>query len=124
MTVDELLDLWARWRLKRDDGLGYRASSLNALMAARLACEPRVSEIPYGVDGDGVFWAIDLLVCRMPEIRKQVVLAEYTQKGSQEQKALRCKPPLSRRRFQNQLDLAHKQVLALPCVKSLYISGI
>ena len=79
----------------------------------------RVSAIPYGVDKDGVFCAVDAAICAMPPVRRQVLLLEYTQRGTQEQNARRCNPVLTRRSFQNQLYLAHAQIASLPCVKKL-----
>lgn len=116
MQVEDVLDLWAKWRFEHSGG---QANILYRLMRGIEPHPLKISDIPYGVDKDGIFCAIDAAVCALPPIRRQVLLLEYTQRGTQEQKARRCSPALTRRSFQNQLYLAHAQIARLPCVKKL-----
>lgn len=116
MQLDKLMEQWARWRVQNGS---RNVNILVRLMEQFIPYEAHVSSIPYGVDRDGVMLAIDRAICAMPPIRRQVVLLEYTQGGTQEQKARRCNPAIGRRAFQNQLSLAHAQISNIPSVKRL-----
>ena len=116
MQLDELMEQWARWGVQNGS---RNVNIIGWLMEQIIPHKSYVSSIPYGVDRDGVMLAIDRAVCAMPPIRRQVVLLEYKQGGTQEQKARRCNPAIGRRAFQNQLSLAHAQISNIPSVKKL-----
>ena len=116
MQLDELMEQWARWSMSNGS---RNVNIIGRLMEQFISHEAHVSCIPYGVDRDGIMLAIDRAVCAMPPIRRQVVLLEYMQGGTQEQKARRCRPAIGRRAFQNQLLLAHAQISNIPSVKRL-----
>lgn len=116
MQLDELMEQWARWCVQNGS---RNVNIIGRLMEQFIPHEAHVSSIPYGVDRDGVMLAIDRAVCAMPPIRRQVVLLEYTQGGTQEQKARRCNPAIGRGAFKNQLALAHAQISSISCVKKL-----
>lgn len=116
MQLDELMEQWARWGVQNGS---RNVNIIGRLMEQFIQHEAHVSSIPYGVDRDGVMLAIDRVICAMPPIRRQVVVLEYTQGGTQEQKARRCCPQIGRRAFQNQLLLAHAQISNIPSVKRL-----
>ncbi len=116
MQLDELMEQWARWGAQNGSkGINI----IGRLMEQFIPHEAYVSSIPYGVDRDGVMLAIDRVICAMPPIRRQVVVLEYTQGGTQEQKARRCCPQIGRGAFKNQLALAHAQISSISCVKKL-----
>ena len=55
MTIDNLIEFWADWSARRDDGgLGYGGSRFNRLMAGEtlMPAADAASQLPYGVDGD------------------------------------------------------------------------
>lgn len=116
MQLDELLEQWARWSMSNGS---RNVNIIGRLMEQFIPHEAYVSSIPYGVDRDGIMLAIDRVICAMPPIRRQVVVLEYTQGGTQEQKARRCNPAIGRGAFKNQLALAHAQISSIPCVKKL-----
>lgn len=90
MTIDNLIEFWADWSARRDDGgLGYGGSRFNRLMAGEtlMPAADAASQLPYGVDGDAAASLIDRLLCAMPEQMRRVVWAEYRSVGLQADKA-------------------------------------
>lgn len=76
-NVVELLQKWGVWLARREsNGLGYKQSSLNLLGAAP-SSSCKVALLPYGVDEDEVFGAIDRAVCGLPKLYRLILLEEY-----------------------------------------------
>lgn len=116
MQVGDVLDLWAKW------SFGYSGGQVNVIGRLMDGIEPqplRISAIPYGVDKEGVFCAIDAAICALPPMQRQVILLEYVQHGTQEQKARRCSPKICVRTYRSQLKRAEVQIGRLPCVQKL-----
>ncbi len=100
----ECLKLWASWRIKRDDGgTGYPTKCAFV-----------------GVTSNGGFWTpeldsqcyvIDAVVCSLIAERKEVLMAYYTQAGTNEQKAKQCSCSL--RTFYTRVELAQNDVFNL-----------
>ena len=65
MTIDDLLARWGFWRSVRDDnGLGYATSAANRAMAGDANTGGTRPLLPYGVDADSVFSAVDRVVMK------------------------------------------------------------
>ena len=76
-NVVEMLQKWGVWLSRREDhGLGYKQSSFNLLGAAP-SSSSKVALLPYGVDEDAVFGAIDRAVCGLPKIHRVILIEEY-----------------------------------------------
>lgn len=83
MTIDDLLARWGFWRSVRDDnGLGYATSAANRAMAGDANTGGTRPLLPYGVDADSVFSAVDRVVMKeLPAFHREVLLQHYS-KGS------------------------------------------
>ena len=80
-NVVEMLQKWGVWLSRREDhGLGYKQSSFNLLGAAP-SSSSKVALLPYGVDEDAVFGAIDRAVCELPKLHRVIVIEEYCMAG-------------------------------------------
>jgi len=95
------LNMWALWRLRRDDGgLGY----------------PRKSA--FTTEPGGSFWTpemdsasteMDACVCALRDQLKQVIMLEFTRAGTQEQKAKLCSCHVNT--YKNRLNAAYNELL-------------
>lgn len=91
MNIESLLEFWANWRIKREDGgLGYKSGRMNMMMAGGNLL-PRVafsdSDLPYGIDTNSVGSAVDTEVCRLTPRQRTIVMLEYCRIGTQAAKA-------------------------------------
>lgn len=123
LTIESLMEDWARWCARRDDGgLGYRTSGLNRLMAGgELRFGGQVRSIPYGVDVDSVCSDIDVAVARLPLRRREVVHAEYRRIGLQKDKAIGL--GITDRMYRKHLNFALVQISLHPAVNRLLKSA-
>lgn len=113
MTLDDLLQHWASWRVKREDGgLGYATTRLGILMGGGVVAGSGNSNLPYGIDADSVGAAIDTAVCRLPKRRQEVVIQEYCRVGEQKAKAAGLKIAL--KTYEEHLRLARRQLVLQP----------
>ncbi|WP_107813548.1 molecular chaperone DnaJ [Neisseria sicca] len=80
MTIDDLLARWGFWRSVRDDnGLGYATSAANRAMAGDANTGGTRPLLPYGVDADSVFSAVDRVVMKeLPAFHREVLLLRYS----------------------------------------------
>ena len=118
MTLDDLLEQWARWRSMRDDGvLGYAAVRLNVLMSGGIIAGSANSGLLYGIDADSAAAAIDEAVCRLPKRRRDVVFVEYCRVGEQKAKAAGLRPEMAVKTYRNVLSMARQQLAADAAVK-------
>ena len=89
MTIDSLLEGWARWCARRDDsGLGYAASALNRLISGEV-CSGRVAPgaLPYGIDPDSVFSRVDSAVLDLPDLHRLIIVRHFLRIGTDKAKA-------------------------------------
>ena len=107
-NVVEMLQKWGVWLSRREDhGLGYKQSSFNLLGAAP-SSSSKVALLPYGVDEDAVFGAIDRAVCGLPEVPRLILKYEYMLAGNQESKFKAL--GLSRNSYVMMLKTAHIKI--------------
>lgn len=79
MTIDDLLARWGFWRSVRDDnGLGYATSAANRAMAGDANTGGTRPLLPYGVDADSVFSAVDRVVMGLPRFHQEVLKVQYS----------------------------------------------
>lgn len=96
MTLDSLLEDWARWCALRDDhGLGYACGGLNRIMAGDVCTGVSPFSLPYGVDADSVFTVMDTAICKLTPRRREIIMVEYRCCGTQAAKAAGLKRPVS-----------------------------
>lgn len=120
MTIDDLLEHWARWRaIRESNGLSYATSRLAVLMGGGIVCGSGNSSLPYGVDADSAGAVMDRAICRLPLRRRQVVAVEYCKIGKQAAKAAGMKPPYALQSYRDALCLARKELSKQPDVKKL-----
>ena len=107
-NVVDMLQKWGVWLSRREDhGLGYKQSSFNLLGAAP-SSGSKEALLPYGVDEDAVFGAIDRAVCALPEIPRLILKYEYMRAGGQEAKLKAL--GLSRNSYVMMLKAAHSKI--------------
>lgn len=105
-NVVEMLQKWGVWLSRREDhGLGYKQSSFNLLGAAP-SSGSKVALLPYGVDEDAVFGAIDRAVCELPKLYRLVLLEEYCCCGTNQVKSASL--GVSHMSYAKYLNAAHK----------------
>lgn len=120
MTIDELLEAWARWRaLREDNGLGYSSSRINMLMGGGRMMPRSYGSLPYGIDVNSSGAVMDRAICRLSNQRKIVVALEYCRLGSQSAKAAGMNPPIKVQTYRNTLCEARNQLSLQPDVKKL-----
>lgn len=79
MTVDDLLARWGFWRsVREDNGLGFAASAANRVMAGDTNTGGARPLLPYGVDADSVFSAVDKAVMGLPRFHQEVLKVQYS----------------------------------------------
>ena len=105
-NVVDMLQKWGVWLSRREDhGLGYKQSSFNLLGAAP-SSSSKVALLPYGVDEDAAFGAIDRMVCELPKIHRLVLLEEYYLCGTNQYKSASL--GISHMSYGKYLNAAHK----------------
>ena len=120
MTIDELLEAWARWRaLREDNGLGYATSRLGVLMGGGAVSGTGNSSLPYGLDVGSIGAKMDSAICRLNKRGQQVILLEYCRVGLQAAKAAGMRPPMAVKTYRNQLVFAKNKLTADGRVKKL-----
>ena len=88
MTIDQLLDFWAEWSARKDDGgLGYGTSRLAVLISDGIVSGSGNSSLPYGIDENAVALAVERYLSRQPNPAREIIRAEYCCCGSQADKA-------------------------------------
>lgn len=99
--TDERLKLWASWRARREDGgLGYpKKCAFVTIPGGGSFWTPALDSQCYVIDG---------VVCGLIDERKSVLVAYYTDSGTNEQKAARC--GCSLRTFYTRVELAQNDV--------------
>lgn len=88
MTIDSLMEGWARWcAIREDKGLGYAASALNRLMSGDVVSGMPQSVLPYGIDPDSAYARVDTAVCNLPDLHRLIVTRHYMRIGLDKDKA-------------------------------------
>ncbi|MCQ9325533.1 molecular chaperone DnaJ [Neisseria dentiae] len=123
MTIDGLLEYWARWATARDDGgLGYGSSRLNVLMGGGVACGSG-NNLPYGIDGDAVAMTVNNYIARQRPVMAAIIKQEYLHGGSQTIKAQRvsqqCGVMVSAQNYRVTLHRAVKKMQLHPEIAML-----
>lgn len=99
--VASRLDLWARWRLRRDDnGQGYPRHAAFAKPVGGGVWSPEMDSAAYEMERCVIALRSDL---------RLVVIHEYTKTGTQEQKAKLCGCCLST--YKSRLNMAANELL-------------
>jgi len=92
---------WANWRAKKEqNGLGFPSKSSFAKSAGSTFWTPEMNSAAY---------EIDRCVSALTSDYREVIIRNYTESGTQEQKADRCRCHV--RTYQNRLGMAHNYIL-------------
>ena len=109
-NVVDMLQKWGVWLSRREDhGLGYKQSSFNLLGAAP-SSSSKVALLPYGVDEDEVFGAIDSAVCQLPKLHRVILIEEYCTAGLSQDKYKSV--GVGKTTYFKFLGLAHDQIIS------------
>lgn len=98
MKLDDLLLWWAEWSAKREDGgLGFGVSRVNFWMSGGVVVGNTggTANLPYGVDVDSIASVMDRAICKLSTRRREILMVEYREIGTQAAKAAGLKRPVS-----------------------------
>lgn len=98
MKLNDLLLWWAEWSAKREDGgLGFGISRVNFLMSGSVFTSNTggTVNLPYGIDVDSIGSIMDRAICKLTPRRREILMVEYRNIGTQAAKAAGLKRPVS-----------------------------
>lgn len=124
-SIEQLLDDWAVWKNNQENNglnsLGYKKiNPIYRAMHGELSTGIWWSSvIPDGVDIDSAMSIVDKAICGLSNRRREVLILEYCENGSQAMKAAKMLPPITQSMFSQHLYFALEQLINNPDVKFL-----